>query len=65
MVRNYYRRVVIRVPETSPNNDLHPDGERFAVGAAPETEGAAKQDKIVLIVNFFDELLRVAPVTKR
>ena len=37
--------------------DLHPDGERFALG----TESAARQDKVVLIFNFFDELRRIAP----
>ncbi len=44
---------------------LHPDGERFALAAAPENESAVKQDKLVFIFNFFDELRRIAPVTKR
>ena len=44
--------------------DLHPDGERFALAAVPETQTAAKRDKLVFIFNFFDELRRVAPATK-
>lgn len=42
--------------------DLNPDGERFAL--APTAPGA-KQDKVVFIFNFFDELRRIAPLTKR
>ena len=44
--------------------DLHPDGERFALAQVTETQTAAKQDKLVFIFNFFDELRRLAPVTK-
>src|SRR5207253_10735910 len=44
---------------------LHPDGERFALAAALENESAVKQDKLVFIFNFFDELRRVAPITKQ
>jgi hypothetical protein len=44
---------------------LHPDGERFALAAAPENESAVKQDKLVFIFNFFDELRRIAPPTKQ
>jgi len=47
------------------NFNLHPDGERFALAAAPENESAVKQDKLVFIFNFFDELRRIAPVTTR
>ena len=42
--------------------DLHPDGDRFALAAVTETE--AKQDKVVFIFNFFDELRRPAPPKK-
>ena len=42
--------------------DLHPDGERFALAAAPEAQSSARQDKVVFIFNFFDELRRLAPV---
>jgi Tol biopolymer transport system component len=45
--------------------DLHPDGERFAVAASQETQAEAPRDKVVFIFNFFDELRRIAPVTKR
>jgi Tol biopolymer transport system component len=41
--------------------DLHPDGERFVLAAAPENESAIRQDKLVFIFNFFDELRRLAP----
>lgn len=44
------------------NLDLHPDGQRFAVAPAVD-EAGAKQDKVVFIFNFFDELRRIAPGT--
>ena len=44
--------------------DLHPDGERLALAQVTETQTAAKQDKLVFIFNFFDELRRLAPVTR-
>ena len=44
--------------------DLHPDGDRFALAAAPENEGDVKQDTLIFIFNFFDELRRIAPRTK-
>jgi len=44
---------------------LHPDGERFALGTVPDAQSAARQDKVVLIFNFFDELRRIAPVARR
>jgi len=42
--------------------DLHPDGERVAVAPATQT-GGVKQDKVVLFLNFFDELRRIAPLS--
>jgi serine/threonine-protein kinase len=48
--------------------DLHPDGERFAISPVPQTPAGAKQakqDHVAFIFNFFDELRRIAPVTKR
>ena len=45
--------------------DLHPDGERFVLAAAPEIQSGARQDTLVFIFNFFDELERIAPTTKR
>ena len=50
---------------TTRNFDLHPDGDRFALAALTETEANAKQDKVVFIFNFFDELRRIAPTTRR
>ena len=41
--------------------DLHPDGDRFALAAVPDVQTASKQDKVVFIFNFFDELRRIAP----
>jgi hypothetical protein len=43
--------------------DLYPDGNRFVV--ARETLATATQDKVVFLFNFSDELLRLAPTTKR
>lgn len=44
--------------------DLHPNGDRFALAPVRESQIAARQDKVVFIFNFFDELRRSAP-TKR
>jgi serine/threonine-protein kinase len=40
--------------------DLHPDGERFAIGPDVQAPSGAKQDKVVFVFNFFDELRRIA-----
>jgi len=40
---------------------MHPDGERVVLAATPDAENAVKQDKLVFIFNFFDELRRIAP----
>ena len=45
--------------------DLHPDGERVAVLKASGDEAEAKRDRVDLIVNFFDELRRIAPAGRR
>ena len=45
--------------------DLHPDGERVAVVKASGDEAEARRDKVVLILNFFDELRRLAPAGRR
>jgi eukaryotic-like serine/threonine-protein kinase len=47
--------------------DVHPDGDRVALALAPavQTPSDLKQDKVVFIFNFFDELRRIAPTTKR
>ena len=41
--------------------DLHPDGQRFAIAATARVEPSGKLDHAVLVLNFFDELRRVAP----
>jgi Tol biopolymer transport system component len=45
--------------------DLHPDGNRVAIAPAPEAQTATKQDKVVFIFNFFDELRRLAPTARK
>ena len=44
--------------------DLHPDGDRLALAAAPDAQTVVKQDRVVFIFNFFDELRRLAPSAK-
>jgi serine/threonine-protein kinase len=44
---------------------LHPDGQRVALAAVPETQAEPRQDKVVFIFNFFDELRRIAPSGQR
>ena len=43
--------------------DLHPDGNRFALAAVTDS-AELKQNRVVFVFNFFDELRRVAPVTQ-
>jgi serine/threonine-protein kinase len=57
-------QIVIPTPRNRPF-DLHPDGERFAVSAAAQSPTEAPRDKVVFIFNFFDELRRIAPVSKK
>jgi len=40
--------------------DLHPDGVRVALAKAPDADTAPKQDKVVFIFDFFDDLRRLA-----
>jgi hypothetical protein len=40
--------------------DLHPDGRRLAVLKEVSVPGQ-KRDRVVLFLNFFDELRRLAP----
>ena len=44
-----------------PGFDLHPDGQRFAVLMAAQEPTEARQDHIVLIPHFIEELRRIAP----
>jgi serine/threonine-protein kinase len=55
---------LIERPRTGPvrSFDLRPDGTRFALAPVDNTE--PKQDKVVFVFNFFDELRRVAPARK-
>jgi serine/threonine-protein kinase len=50
-------------PGTGASFDLHPDGERVAM--APGTAATTGPTHVTLIFNFFDELRRLAPLTKR
>jgi len=45
--------------------DLHPDGTRFAIQPAAEDRTEAKQDKLVFVLNFFDELRELRSPGKR
>ncbi|MFI5183857.1 MAG: hypothetical protein ACHQNV_05630, partial [Vicinamibacteria bacterium] len=45
--------------------DVHPDGQRLAVLKEASEPGEAKPDKVVLFLNFFDELRRLAPSASR
>jgi serine/threonine-protein kinase len=56
-------RYVPRVSERA--FDLHPDGERFALAFEPKTPGGARGDHLTFIFNFFDELRRIAPATRK
>ena len=46
------------------NFDLHPDGKRFAVLKALDSEERFKVNKVNFVFNFFDELIRKVPVHK-
>jgi hypothetical protein len=51
--------------DLTPNFDLAPDGKRFVVLMAPEgAEVSRLQGHVTLVMNFFDELRRIAPATK-
>jgi serine/threonine-protein kinase len=41
--------------------DLHPDGNRLAVAPVLDAQAQTKQDKVVFVFNFFEELRRIAP----
>jgi eukaryotic-like serine/threonine-protein kinase len=49
---------------TNYNFDLHPDGRRFVVLKIPDDSSAARNDRVVFIFNFFDELRHIAPAGK-
>jgi hypothetical protein len=41
--------------------DLHPDGERFLMSRIPQQQEASRQDKLVFVFNFFEEVRRRSP----
>jgi serine/threonine-protein kinase len=43
--------------------DLHPDGKRLVIAAAPDQSNVV-QDKVVFVSNFFDYLWKIAPGNK-
>ena len=47
--------------------DLHPEGDRFAVAVAPAAQqrSDSRQDRVVFISSFFDELRKIAPATRK
>jgi hypothetical protein len=45
--------------------DLHPDGTRFALAPAADAPATGRQDRIVYLANFFDELRRVVPANRK
>jgi hypothetical protein len=45
--------------------DMHPDGERFALAPSAQAPVGAPLDQMVFILNFFDELRRLAPLPAR
>jgi serine/threonine-protein kinase len=47
----------------NPTYDVHPDGQRFAV--IKQQNPTATANRVVFIFNFFDELRRIAPVSKK
>ena len=44
--------------------DLHPDGRRLVLAPAADESPATRFDSVVLILNFFDELRRLAPTRR-
>ena len=57
-------RFVTRPRAPSRDIALHPDGQRFAIAAAPPEETITRLDKVVFVLNFLDELRRIAPASK-
>ena len=51
--------------ETSRSFDLHPDGDRVAASVTPDVQTEGRQETVVFVFNFFDELRRLAPAGRR
>jgi serine/threonine-protein kinase len=48
------------------NMDVAPDGKRFVISRRPDWLGGQKQSlEVTVMINFFDELRRIAPVSKK
>jgi len=47
-----------------PSFALHPDGNRAAIALLPERPPSLKQNSVVLVFNFLDELRRISPIKK-
>jgi serine/threonine protein kinase/Tol biopolymer transport system component len=44
--------------------DVHPDGQRFAIAPAQDPGSGGKESKLVLVLNFFDELRRLSATAR-
>jgi serine/threonine-protein kinase len=62
--RLWTERAIVQQPRGPRDFDLHPDGERIAAGV-PSAQPDEKLDKVTFIFNFFDELRRIAPPSKK
>jgi hypothetical protein len=51
-------------PGTTPNYDVSPDGQRFLM-TKPSDAGDAAPAQINVVLNWFEELKRLAPTTKK
>jgi serine/threonine-protein kinase len=45
--------------------DLHPDGRRIALTTMTGSHTAAKADQVIVVLDFFAELRRIVPATRR
>jgi serine/threonine-protein kinase len=60
------RRYAVRTrPGSMRSFDLHKDGQRFALAAIDIPDAQQKRDHVTMILNFSDELRRIAPVQHR
>jgi Tol biopolymer transport system component len=44
--------------------DVHPDGERVAIVRSQESQSSARSGRLVFVLNFFEEIRRLAPTVK-
>ena len=52
-------RITARPRSPSRDVDVHPDGQRFAVSPRTQNLTVTKQDKVVFVFNFFEQLKRL------